>query len=610
MATWEATHGTGYKGKKKRPPRSFAASPPSKGPHSYGGHALPAGKTYAPFRNSPDSYTPRQAAASVRSSVSRPPVSHESVLTDLASLVAPSPTPREIAQSAHTLGVKAKALSSDAASEAASAAQKVVDTAAAVAKLPQQRVHDFLGVRTLGAPTIAQIVKAGAHDVRHPDAKPMLRHNRRGKLTVPVTRQAARSLKRAKAKAAHARGGVRGPLTPGEKVFVTHLAKLTGLSPLTLAAWTQQEGGNSFGDYNRLNIGQTDSGPIGVAYAGGWSNPKSAAALTAAFLKGEWGGASPSIRSILPRARGKSPVQQLSIIASTDWAGDPAYREHLLGVLPQFSQAPANPRALKQLRAAQTRARALGISTKGGPRGIPREAFRNRYPPGTMVHLVGVPGGAEADSALNAEFAPLFAAWAKKYGIELHAAYDPGGGHVSPGHNISGTATDIGPVGDQWTGRPYERFVKGIELLVANGFEVLYDGSIPGTIPYQNHGRYNHAHVEWVGNGTAADARRKLRGMLVSGKLPVPAVSASTLAGGVTATGVPLSAAAGVAVSGGRPARQALPYAFDPSTATGAALAATAPLPEFYSGRGSTQAQGAAPSRRSVIREILRRRGA
>lgn len=103
--------------------------------------------------------------------------------------------------------------------------------------------------------------------------------------------------------------------------------------------------------------------------------------------------------------------------------------------------------------------------------------------------------------------AQLVAAYAKRYDIDITAGYDPGGGHVSPGHNVSGTATDVVPRDGNWDGA----FAKGLETLAKLGFEVGYDGSIPGTESWPGHGRGNHAHIEWVGNGTAPDSRQRLR---------------------------------------------------------------------------------------------------
>jgi hypothetical protein len=122
---------------------------------------------------------------------------------------------------------------------------------------------------------------------------------------------------------------------------------------------------------------------------------------------------------------------------------------------------------------------------------------------GGMVDPAWDPGG----EVINGSIAQLVAEYAKRYDIDITAGYDPGGGHASPGHNATGTATDVVPRDGNWDGA----FAKGLETLAKLGFEVGYDGSIPGTENWPDHGRGNHAHIEWVGNGTAGDARQRLR---------------------------------------------------------------------------------------------------
>ncbi len=128
-----------------------------------------------------------------------------------------------------------------------------------------------------------------------------------------------------------------GPLDAGEKTFAKTVARETGLKPQTVAAWTLQEGGNSTGDYNRLNIGHTDSGALGLTADPRWKDPVQAGKLTAEFLKGNYGGASSGIQAILPAAKGKSPAQQLQLIAKSGWATDPNYATNLQNALGSVS---------------------------------------------------------------------------------------------------------------------------------------------------------------------------------------------------------------------------------------------------------------------------------
>ena len=115
------------------------------------------------------------------------------------------------------------------------------------------------------------------------------------------------------------------------------------------------------------------------------------------------------------------------------------------------------------------------------------------------------------NEVINSRIVNIFGQWARRYGADITAGYDPGGGHVSPGHNVTGTATDVVPRGG-WGGHNTAMFEKGLGTLVQAGFEVLYSGQ-QGTIPYANHGRNNHAHIEWIGNGTQANAIARLAAM-------------------------------------------------------------------------------------------------
>ncbi len=120
-------------------------------------------------------------------------------------------------------------------------------------------------------------------------------------------------------------------LTSGQETFAAHLAQLTGLSPRVLAAWelAEESGGpaqarQAASNFNWLNIGYFDSGAGQMAFNKAFSDPVTAAEQTARFLKGDWGGASSSIRAILSTV-GKSPEEQMSAIANSDWASSHYY---------------------------------------------------------------------------------------------------------------------------------------------------------------------------------------------------------------------------------------------------------------------------------------------
>ena len=206
---------------------------------------------------------------------------------------------------------------------------------------------------------------------------------RRGNtFTTPRVRRVQRRVRRAKrqvgrARAAAQRSG-RINIPGGEGVFINQLARETGLNPRVVAAWTKSEGGNSFGDYNLLNIGHTGSGPNSAAANGDFADPVSAAKATAAFLRGEWGGAGADIPRIVERARGQDPTTQIRVIEQSGWrigtpGPDPMYSNLITSV---FNEQPgvtkANPRAKRRLERAEARAEGvarqaanLGLSVQG-----------------------------------------------------------------------------------------------------------------------------------------------------------------------------------------------------------------------------------------------------
>lgn len=285
----------------------------------------------------------------------------------LADLITPGPTAHETAEAAQRLGVKPQQAAPEAVGKATSGLLHTISQgvnnlsqdAAKVVTAPKQPVHSFLGRRTLGTPTANQLLQA-AH-------KGTERVNRKGRLTIPATRHAARNLQHARQTVARSTG-VEGPLTPGQKVFVQHYAKLTGLDPRVVAAQALAEESGSAatqreaeGNHNWLNIGYFDSGPGAITKQAAWSNPVSAAKAAAAFTKGQWGGASPGIQHILASA-GSSPQQQINAIGNSGWATS-AYGDALRRTFPEVSLK-SNPKALAALAAAKQQAQKLGIPTK------------------------------------------------------------------------------------------------------------------------------------------------------------------------------------------------------------------------------------------------------
>jgi TP901 family phage tail tape measure protein len=108
---------------------------------------------------------------------------------------------------------------------------------------------------------------------------------------------------------------------------------------------------------------------------------------------------------------------------------------------------------------------------------------------GVMIDPAG-PG----TGVVNKAIAGVVGKWSTKYNAAINYGYDPGGGHVSPGHNITGTATDTGPAAGWDVGTSL--FESGLRSLVGKVDQILYGSHGIGEA-YPNHGWGNHAHIEW-----------------------------------------------------------------------------------------------------------------
>jgi cell wall-associated NlpC family hydrolase len=113
--------------------------------------SVPIGSpTPSPSRPSPTRYTPRTAPTGI--------------LNTLSDLITPGPSAKETAEAAHRLGVRPQ----EAPSSLGEAAGSLIHTAAQginkitqdAASIPKQRVSSVLGRKTLGTPTVGQVVKA------------------------------------------------------------------------------------------------------------------------------------------------------------------------------------------------------------------------------------------------------------------------------------------------------------------------------------------------------------------------------------------------------------------------------------------------------------------
>lgn len=256
------------------------------------------------------------------------------------------------------------------------AGREIRETAKGAVELPKQRVSSFGDRPTLGTPTTAQLVKAAQAD--------QLRTNQKGKVTVPATRRAARELQQAKQDVQRSGGGIEG-ITHGPQAtrFANALAKYTGINPRAIGAWVQAEGGGWGG--SGVSGGEAGKNNwLGVGYPGHQTpfarsphfntTPERAAKATADWMRGLIGdeydyGAAPSIETIIPRSKGKGPQAFLRALADSGWG---TTVEHVAQNLATIRNRPADPDAVRNLRAARQQAERLGIGTGGPGRPKPR----------------------------------------------------------------------------------------------------------------------------------------------------------------------------------------------------------------------------------------------
>jgi hypothetical protein len=120
-------------------------------------------------------------------------------------------------------------------------------------------------------------------------------------------------------------------------------------------------------------------------------------------------------------------------------------------------------------------------------------AWNNQYPrfaAGGMVDPAG-PG----TGVVNKAIADVVGRWSTQYNAAINYGYDPGGGHVSPGHNITGTATDTSPAAG-WGTTATRQFEQGLRAIEGQVDQIIYGSNGIG-MPLANHGWGDHAHIEW-----------------------------------------------------------------------------------------------------------------
>ena len=140
-----------------------------------------------------------------------------------------------------------------------------------------------------------------------------------------------------------------------------------------------------------------------------------------------------------------------------------------------------------------------------------------RFQLGGMVRIPGDPDTTAGRDKVAASIASQVGSFIKRFGIQVNYAYDPGGSHQSPGHNVTGTALDVGPYTSGWEG-----VNKAVGAATAAGKTVYYDGRF-GSINLPPHGEGHHAHIEWgpsggVGGGAPSlELGRTLKRLQVEG---------------------------------------------------------------------------------------------
>jgi len=522
----------------------------------------------------------------------------ELLTKEIEDLLTPGPTAREVAGAGQRLGVKPQAKTSDPVSKllsklgstASAAADQITQGAEnaseearaavkAVATLPRQPAKEALGINTLGSPTVAQVVQAAR--------KGKTQLNKRGKLTLPATRKAARNLARAKKQVANTRT-LSGPLTPGQKRFAQIVARETGLSPRVIAAQAlAEESGQAAlkreaeGNHNWLNIGYFDSGPGALTRDPTWSTPESAAHATAQFFKGKRFGPSQGIRNILPAAKGQPDSAQLAAIANSGWATNSTYGPLLTSTHQQVSGGQPNPQALAALKKAARTAQSLGIPTQA-----PQKPAEQAAGPGRIPSVVYIGHIAE-----------------KRFG--LHVGENPAFGGVDPVHtdgsyhyraDAKGRGEAIDVSGDPEAMLAFDRFVsqkwgQGVTELFYDPGISIKEGQVIGGIG--GHGDHVHVAVaqpgEQIGGGIAPGGAGSVAGP-----------------GGAVFVGAGKTAA-GAATSANRARTAAAGGAGVTLSPISSLLATSTPLPEAFSqfqlGEEGGLGQGEG---NSIIESILR----
>ena len=391
------------------------------------------GHITVPYAPTPTGRAAEQRASQERSQPTTPSPSvlaPPELVAEIHDLLTPGPTAREIADTAHRLGVKPKSgplsvvskfidtLSADAGSAVHQIAQGVQDATQGVraaqktvSTLPHKQASEIPGVKTLGTPTVAQVIQAAR--------KGQVKHNKHGKLTIPATRKAARNLTAAQRNYRRTATPNLSGLSPQERAvapLVLKASKAYGIPASVLMAQIRQESGfnpaavSSAGAFGLSQFIPSTAASYGV-------KPGTSRAAQRSQVFGE-------AKYLTDLGFQQDPQHALTAYSGGYAAGD--YNNPILQGSRDYAAldrpTQANPKALADLNRAEARAEKLGIP--GQP--------RNKLGPPPKKVLTRFHAAALAARELD----------------KLKLPYVWGGGHGDPTSSPSGGGLDCsGAVG-------------------------------------------------------------------------------------------------------------------------------------------------------------------
>lgn len=377
----------------------------------------------------------------------------------------------------------------------------------------------------------------------------------------PKPRKVAGRLTRAVKKATPE---VSGLSSPDQATFAAELAKQTGLSPRVVAAWVKQEGGNlNPGDNNWLNIGAFDSGfDQSIMGDPAFRDPKSAAKVTADFLRGKVYGASQGIQSILGAA-GKGDQQQIAAIAGSGWATDPQYLENISRNYNEVSADVGKEVPKKLIQ------RANNVLGKPATKALLQGGKLVKAPKG------GIKEGSKADARWGGAVGAIHAVLPREYWPDARgdkrtpAENAAVGGSATSDHlttNASSFGADL-PPDDALA----QQIAKNLGLSSHTGTQTVEKDGVRYQLIWQDEGHYDHVHlgaqiIDPSKAPTGGSGLIPIKGTKLAVQPPPPPTTGTT---GTTG---------GVPASGGAPALTGALDAVDKARRGAAAVGGTSPI--------------------------------